>query len=64
VLSRTKANLGSLALPEQYHTSVAGGAIFRRVTIRSKPLLLKTNYTKIKRIESIQSCIATAREGK
>jgi len=42
---------------------VAGRAIFRRVTIRSKPSSLMANYTKIKRVKSTQSYIAMAREG-
>jgi len=58
-----EANLGSLALPEQHHTLVAGRAVFRRVAIRSKPSSLMANYTKIKRVESTRSRIAMAREG-
>ena len=46
-----EANLDRLTRPEQCHTSAAGGGIHRRVTIRSEPLSLMANYSKIKRVE-------------
>jgi len=49
--------------PKQYHTSVAGSIIYRRVMIRSKPSSLMANYSKIKRVELLQSRIATVVEG-
>ena len=56
-------DLDRLTQPKQRHTSVAGSVIHRRVTIRSKLLLLIANYSKIKRVEPLWSCIATAVEG-
>ena len=41
----------------------ASSVIFRRVTIRSEPSLLMANYIKIKRDESMQSCITTTTRG-
>jgi len=58
-----KANLNRIMQPEQYHISAAGSVIHRRVTIRSKPSSLMANYSKIKRVKPLQSCIATAVEG-
>jgi len=58
-----EANLDGLVLPEQCHTSVAGSTICRRVTVRSEPSSLIANYSKIKRVELLQSYIATAVEG-
>jgi len=63
VLSRTEMNFKDLVLPGWHHTSVAGRAIFRRVIIRSELLLLIANYTKIKRVELMESCITIARKG-
>jgi len=42
---------------------VASSAIFRRVTIRSKPSSLMANYIKNKRGELMWSHLATAVEG-
>jgi len=42
---------------------VVGGAIFRRVTIRSKPSSWMANYSNIKKTKSMQSHIATTIEG-
>jgi len=55
-----EVNLNSLALLEQYHTLVASGAIFKRVTIRPGPSSLMANYSKIKRVEPPYSYIAMA----
>jgi len=55
-----EVNLNGLALLEQYHTLVASGAIFKRVTIRSGPSSLMANYSKIKRVEPPYSYIAMA----
>jgi len=62
VLSRAEVNFKDLVLPEWHHTSVASSTIFRRVTIRSEPSSLMANYIKIKRVELMQSCIATTVE--
>jgi len=58
-----EANLNGLALPEQHHTSAAGGAICRRVTIRSGLSSLMAKYSKIKRVKLLWSCLATVVEG-
>jgi len=42
---------------------VAGSAICRRVMIRFEPLSLMANYGKIKRVETLWSCIAMAVKG-
>jgi len=55
-----EVNLNGLALPEQHHTLVASGAIFKRVTIRPGPSSLMANYSKIKRVEPPCSYIAMA----
>jgi len=55
-----EVNLNGLALLEQYHTLVASGAIFKRVTIRPGPSSLMANYSKIKRVEPPYSYIAIA----
>jgi len=62
VLSRAEVNFKDLVLPEWHHTSAASSTIFRRVTIRSEPSSLMANYIKIKRVELMQSCIATTVE--
>ena len=63
VLLRTEANLDRLIRPEQHHISAASSIIHRRVTIRSEPSSLIVNYSKIKIVESLWSCITTAVEG-
>ena len=63
VLSRTEVNLDGLVEPKQCHTSAAGGAICKRVTIRSKPPSLMATYSKIKRVKLLWSCITIVVEG-
>ena len=59
MLSRIEANLDGLMRPERPYISAAGGVIHRRVIIRAKLSLLMANYSKIKRIELMWSCIGT-----
>jgi len=49
--------------PKQHHISATSGVIHRRVTIRSKLSSLMANYSKIKRVEPLQSHIGMAVEG-
>jgi len=56
-------NLDRLMQPKLRHTSVAGSGIHRRVMIRSEPSSLMANYSKIKRVEPLWSCLAMAVEG-
>ena len=63
VLSRAEVNLDGLAQPEQHHTSVASGAICRKVMIKSELPSLMANYGKIKGVEPLRSRIAMAVEG-
>jgi len=42
---------------------VASSVIYRTVTIRAEPSSLMANYSKIKGIESLWSCIGMAIEG-
>jgi len=58
-----EANLDRLAQLEQHHISAAYSTICRRVTIRSEPSSLMANYSKIKRVELLQCCIAMAVKG-
>jgi len=58
-----EANLDGLTQPKRHHTLVAGGGIHRRVTIRSEPSSLMANYSKIKEVEPLWSCLAMAVEG-
>ena len=63
VLLRAEIVFKDLVLPEQCHTSVASGAICRRVMIRSEPSVMMANYNKIKRVKLPQSHIVAAVEG-
>ena len=56
-------NLDELMQPEQHHTLVAGSIIYRRVIIRSEPSSLMANYSKIKIVKPLWSCIAIAVKG-
>ena len=50
-------NLDGLMQPEQPHISVASSVIHRRVTIRAELSSLMANYSKIKRIKPMWSCV-------
>ena len=62
VLLRMEANLNRLVQPKWHHILAAGGVIHSRVIIRTEPLSLIANYSKIKRVEPLWSCIVMAVE--